>query len=313
MENLFDTKDDPETLDESYMPDGKFQWSHQRYLTKLEHITKVIKGFGPEGGGNGADIVGVCEVENRAVLRDLLSIPIMRDQNYEIIHVDSQDRRGIDVAFIYKSSCFYPINFQNHPLRIYNEDDFREYTRDQLVVQGLLDGEELFFIINHWPSRRGGEIRSKPFRKAAARLTRKLIDSIQKEVSDPKIIIMGDFNDNPLNDSIKITLKTTGNSSDSDQQILFNPMETLFRRGVGSLAYRDRWELFDQIMITSNLLRNNTGQYFYWKAGVYMPEYLLTQTGRFRYYPFRTYAAGKYQGGYSDHLPVYLFLIREVF
>ena len=123
---------------------------------------------------------------------------------------------------------------------------------------------------------------------------------------------MGDFNDNPLNDSFKITLRTTGNSETSVNEFLYNPMEILYRKGVGSLAYRDRWELFDQIIITSNLMHNNKGQYFYWKAGVYMPEYLLTQIGRYKYYPFRTYAAGKYQGGYSDHLPVYLFLIREV-
>ena len=312
VENLFDTYDDPATLDESFLPEGQFEWNRKRYLTKLKHIARVIGEFGPEGSGKGADLIGICEVENSAVLLDLLNNPIIRKQNYKVIHMDSPDRRGIDVALIYRGSCFQPINFQNHPLKIYNEHEYREYSRDQLVVQGLLDGEEMFFIINHWPSRRGGELKSKPFRRAAAQLTKELIDSIRQEVMDPKIIIMGDFNDNPLNDSFKITLKTTGNSRASDQQHLFNPMELLYRKGVGSLAYRDRWELFDQIIITSNLLRNDKGQYFYWKAGVYMPEYLLTRNGRFTFYPFRTYAAGKYQGGYSDHLPVYLFLIREV-
>ena len=123
---------------------------------------------------------------------------------------------------------------------------------------------------------------------------------------------MGDFNDNPLNNSFKNTLKTTGKVRDADNSSIFNPMEELYRKGVGSLAYRDRWELFDQILITSNLLERMEGHYFYWKAGVYMPEYLLSPTGKYRMYPYRTYAGGSYQGGYSDHLPVYLILLRQV-
>ena len=311
VENLFDTIDDPMTLDDSYKPDGQYNWTHERYLTKLKHIGEVLAGFGQIGHGEGADIIGLCEIENVTVLRDLMSNTAMSERNYEIIHIDSPDRRGIDVGFMYKVSCFTPIYFHNHPLIIYNEHEFREYTRDQLVVQGLLDGEEMFFIVNHWPSRRGGEQKSKPFRKAAAKLTRKLIDSIRSVSVDPKIVIMGDFNDNPLNDSFKVTLKTKVNSKAPENQYLYNPMEFLYRRGVGSLAYRDKWELFDQILITSNLLLNRESKYFYWKAGIYMPEYLITQAGRFRGYPFRTFAAGTYLGGYSDHLPVYLYLIRE--
>ena len=312
VENLFDTIDDPNTLDNSFHPSGKYRWNTDRYSTKLDHIARVIGRFGLDGSGNGADIIGLCEVENRQVLSDLLDSPNLREHDYNLIHKDSPDRRGIDVGFIYKESCFTPINFQSHPLKIYNEQEFREYTRDQLVIQGLLDGEEMFFIINHWPSRRGGQAKSQPHRKAAARLTRRIVDSIKRETPSPKIIIMGDFNDNPINSSIKITLRSSSDPGSADQKLLFNPMGLLYRHGLGSIAYRDQWELFDQIMITSNLIPNPGNQYFYWKAGIYMPEYLLTQSGRFKMYPFRTYAAGKYQGGYSDHFPVYLILLREI-
>ena len=312
VENLFDTIDDPKTLDDSFHPGGKYSWNTERYSTKLDHIARVIGKFGLNGSGNGADIIGLCEVENSQVLFDLLDNPYLRENNYGIIHEDSPDRRGIDVGFIYKRSCFTPIYFQSHPLKIYDEHEFREYTRDQLVIQGLLDGEELFFIVNHWPSRRGGQVKSQPHRKAAARLSRRIVDSIKRESLSSKIIVMGDFNDNPTNSSIKNTLRSSSDFNSMDQQALFNPMGLLYRRGLGSLAYRDHWELFDQIMITSNLIPNPGKHYFYWKAGIYMPEYLLTQSGRFKMYPFRTYAGGKYQGGYSDHLPVYLILIREI-
>ena len=312
VENLFDTIDDPMTLDDSYRPGGRLNWNSERYLNKLDHVAQVLGDFGMNGNGNGADIIGLCEIENNLVLRDLTNHVKLRAQNYDVIHIDSPDRRGIDVGFIYRASCFLPIDFRNHPLVIFNDQDFREYTRDQLVVFGLLDGEEIFFIINHWPSRRGGEQRSKPYRKAAAQLTRKLIDSIRLLKSDPKIVIMGDFNDNPFNDSFKVSLQSHSRTENTEQQHLYNPMEFLYRRGVGSLAYRDKWELFDQILVTPNLLVNRGNKYFFWKAGVYIPEYIITQDGRFKGYPYRTYAAGVYQGGYSDHFPVYLFLIREI-
>ena len=311
VENLFDTIDDPLTLDDSFTPRGKHIWNYESYNRKLDHIAKVIGEFNLNENSQGADMVGLCEVENILVIKDLIAHPILRILDYGIIHEDSPDRRGIDVGFIYKKSSFNPINYKLHTLLIHDKFENREYTRDQLVVHGFLDNEEIFVLVNHWPSRRGGETRSRPYRKAAAQLTNKLIDSIRLETPVPKIIIMGDFNDNPLNDSFKNTLKTEGKAGHSANRSIFNPMEVLYRKGLGSLAYRDRWELFDQILITSNLLKRLNGQYFYWKAGVYMPEYLLSPTGKFRMYPHRTYAGGTYLGGYSDHLPVYLVLIRK--
>lgn len=311
VENLFDTINDPLTLDDSFTPSGKRKWNQKRYNGKLARLAEVIGGFHLNEKVKGPDIMGLCEVENITVISDLIRQPLLRKLDYGIIHKDSPDRRGIDVCFMYKKSCFNLINFKNHALLIYDEYENREYTRDQLVIQGFLDDEEVFVIINHWPSRRGGEARSRPYRKAAAQLTRNLIDSIREETHDPRIIIMGDFNDNPLNSSFKHTLKSTGIPKLPGDLSIFNPMERLYRKGIGSLAYRDRWELFDQILITNNLLLKEKGRYNYWKAGVYMRENLLNPAGRYRLYPYRTYAGGTYQGGYSDHLPVYMVLIRE--
>lgn len=311
VENLFDTINDPLTLDDSRTPGGKDKWTAGRYASKLDRITEVLTRFGLKGRPAGPDIIGLCEVENHKVLQDLIHHPRLLPFNYGIIHEDSPDRRGIDVGLIYKKSHFSITAFQSRHLFLRNEKEEIEYTRDQLVVSGLLDSEEIYLVINHWPSRRGGEKRTKSLRAAAARLTRKIIDSIGRLTPDPKIIVMGDFNDDPIDDSLRRVLKATTNNFNPEPIALFNPMEDLYSKGIGSLAYRDQWSLFDQIIVSLNFVTENDGLYTFWKAGVYNPDYLITVRGRFRGYPNRTYAAGIYQGGYSDHLPVYILLIKK--
>lgn len=311
VENLFDTIDDPKTLDDSRTPAGRDRWTSTRYAIKLDRIAEVLSRFGLKGQHKGADIIGLCEIENQGVLKDLTQHPRLIHHNYGIIHNDSPDIRGIDVGLIYKKSRFQPTSFNSHHLTLFNEEEDVEYTRDQLVVAGLLDSAELFIIVNHWPSRRGGEKRSRSFRISAGRLTRRIIDSIKVVAINPRIVIMGDFNDNPLDRSLKKVLKTSGKENHIEPYNFFNPMEALYLKGIGSLAYRDEWSLFDQILISKNLVKANEGVYKYWQAGVYNPDYLITPRGRFKGYPFRTYAAGIYQGGYSDHFPVYLLLIKN--
>lgn len=313
VENLFDTIDDPKTFDDSRTPHGKDKWHAKRYNLKLDHLARVIRSFGPNSAFKGPDLLGLCEVENHSVLNDLIHHPELLDFQYRIIHGDSPDERGMDVALLYKQSAFIPISFQQHRLWLYNEQQEVEYTRNQLVVTGQLDGEEYHMIINHWPSRRGGEARSKPFRLAAARLTNRIIDSIQNRSEDPRIIIMGDFNDNPIDTSINQILKASGIRDSMTPAKLFNPMEKLFKKGIGSLAYRDRWSLFDQILISRNLMINTKGRYYFWQAGVYKPEFLIDARGRYKGYPFRTYAGGQHKGGYSDHFPVYIWLIKKLY
>lgn len=312
VENLFDTIDDPKTYDDDRTPLGKDQWTEERYRAKLNNIAKVLPKIGRETTNRAPDIIGLCEVENREVLVDLINHPNLQELQYEIVHFDSPDERGIDVAFLYRKSAFLPTSFYSHRLLLTKQGEYRDYTRDQLVVGGLLDGEELHFIVNHWPSRSGGEARSRPNRIAAARLNKRIIDSILRKAPGTKIISMGDFNDDPTDYSLKMILKTKKKEEIQEPTDLYNPMENLHKKGFGSLAYRDRWNLFDQIYFTANLYLDPTSGYKFWKAGIFNPPYLIDQKGRYKGYPLRTYANGNYIGGYSDHFPVYIFLIRPM-
>ena len=312
VENLFDTENDTLTFDDDRTPEGKDHWTQERYKQKVENMSKVISLIGLKVSKTSPDIIGLCEIENKKVLEDLISHPKLQKMNYGIVHFDSPDERGIDVALIYKKAVFLPTSFQSRRLILQNIDGERDYTRDQLVVGGLLDDEQIYCIVNHWPSRSGGALRSKPNRLAAAKLNKRIIDSIVKIDHSARIISMGDLNDDPVDDSLKKILKTKGKQKNLEENDLFNPMEKLFNNGVGSLAYRDKWNLFDQIYFTANLLEKEGGFYRFWKANVFTTPYLYTKKGKYKGYPFRTYAGGNYTGGYSDHFPVFIYLIRPI-
>ena len=311
VENLFDTVNDSLYFDDEMTPDGNYNWTFQRYRLKISLIAEVISKIGRSITQTCPDIVGLCEVENLNVIKDLVNHPFLRPYDFKIIHYDSPDERGIDVALIYKSNRFIPISFKSYRLLIFNDSDQRDYTRDQLVVEGLLEGEKFYIIVNHWPSRSGGVARSNPYRKAAARLNRRIIDSVLRLNFDAKIISMGDLNDNPIDRSIKNTLTSTDRENNKSPSLV-NPMESLYKKGEGSLAYRDQWSLFDQILLSKNLINENRKSYTFWKTGIYHPSFLQTKTGNYKGYPFRTYVGGRYTGGYSDHFPVYAFLIKKV-
>ncbi len=311
LENLFDTINDTLIFDDERTPSGVYRWTDERYQKKIAHISKVLSEIGKETMGSSPDIIGLCEIENKSVLNDLIIHENLKKRKYGMVHFDSPDERGIDVALLYKKEAFLPHSFKSHRLLLFDEDGNRDYTRDQLVVGGLLDDEEFYFIVNHWPSRSGGEAKSRPNRIKAARLNKRIIDSIQALNNSVKIISMGDFNDDPIDASFKKVLKTKGKRKTMDSLELFNPMEQLFKKGVGSLAYRDKWNLFDQFFFTANVLSNGKEGYSYWKVGVYDPDYLKNQNGRYKGYPFRTYVGTTYRGGYADHFPVYLFLIKH--
>lgn len=311
LENLFDTKNDSLTFDDDRTPDGKDHWTVDRYNKKIENLSKVISEIGSVTTMASPDIIGVCEVENKEVLLDLVNHPNLKEKNYGIIHFDSPDERGIDVGLIYSRKVFAPISFDSRRLLLFNDENERDYTRDQLVVEGILDNEKIYFIVNHWPSRSGGELRSRPYRMKAAELNKRIIDSLRKLDINAKIISMGDFNDDPISPSFKKTLKVKGKVSKLDSLSLFGPMEKLFKKGIGSLAYRDKWNLFDQLFFTSNLVNKDKSFYQFWKAGIFNAPYLVDTKGMYKGYPLRTYAGGNYIGGYSDHFPAYIFLIKE--
>jgi endonuclease/exonuclease/phosphatase family metal-dependent hydrolase len=274
----------------------------------------VINDIGRELTKDAPAVVGLAEVENRKVIEDLLNEKPLKNHDYGIIHYDSPDERGIDVALIYRKLIFQPLSHSSHELILYERDDpdDRDYTRDQLLVTGLLDGDKISFIVNHWPSRSGGEKASRPFRNKAAKLNKSIIDSLQAIEPYAKIITMGDYNDGPYNESVKEILGAKAEKENLGSKGLFNPMENMQKRGIGTIAYRDSWDLFDQIILSKPLLGDDYSSYRYYKAGVFNPNYLANPRGRYQGYPFRSFSGGGFSDGYSDHFPVYIYLVKAV-
>jgi hypothetical protein len=313
LENLFDTENDPITFDDDRTPDGKDHWTEEIYQDKLKNMAKVIAEIGADVSGTTPAIIGICEIENRKVLEDLVNQEPLVKKDYGIIQFDSPDRRGIDVALLYKKTLFTPTNYKAKELLIYDDNDKskRVFTRDQLIVSGMLDGEKIHLIVNHWPSRSGGEKRSRSKRIKAAKLNRQIVDSLFSEDPYAKVITMGDFNDDPTSPSVKDHLKAQRKVEGLKMKELYNPMEDLAKKGLGSLAYRDSWNLFDQIIISTELTKKDFSSYRFYKAGIYNKTYLVNAHGRYKGYPYRSFANGGYTGGYSDHFPVYVYLVKE--
>lgn len=313
LENLFDYEDDPLTNDDDRTPEGKDHWTEKIYRDKLHNMAKVLSEIGSDITGTSPSIIGVCEIENRRVLEDLINQESLLLKDYGIIHFDSPDRRGIDVALLYQKKIFTPSHFKAIDLKLYELEDAskRIFTRDQLLVTGYMEGEKFHFIINHWPSRRGGEEQSRFKRMKAAKLNKSLIDSLFSQDPYAKIISMGDFNDDPVSPSFSEVLKTRKSKRKMALKELFNPMEKMYRKGLGTLAYNDRWNLFDQIILSTELTLNDYSEYRFYKAGIYNKPYLTNGKGRYKGYPFRSFSDGGFTGGYSDHYPVYVYLIKE--
>jgi endonuclease/exonuclease/phosphatase family metal-dependent hydrolase len=314
VENLFDFEDDPITFDDDRTPDGKDHWTEEIYNAKLINMAKVIAEIGSDITGTTPALIGLCETENRRVLEDLVNQEPLLQKDYGIVQFDSPDRRGIDVALLYQKRLFTPTNTKAYPLYIYDNKDNtkRVFTRDQLLVSGMLDGEKIHLIVNHWPSRSGGEARSRYKRNKAGELNRHIIDSLFSEDPYAKVITMGDFNDDPTNESIKKHLKAKEDKEGMELKELYNPMESMHKKGLGTLAYRDGWNLFDQMIVSTELTKEDYSSYRLYKAGIYNKTYLANPRGRYKGYPYRSFAGGGFTGGYSDHFPVYLLLIKEV-
>lgn len=314
LENLFDTIVDPDVnkiLQDDFTPEGAHRFTSDRYHQKLENLSKVIAELGTATTPHGAAVIGVAEVENIHVLEDLVAMPALKDRNYKIVHYDSPDKRGIDVGFLYQERYFkLDTSMIFHTIDPENSD---WYTRDQLVMSGKIDGEPFHFVVAHWPSRRGGQKRSEPKRMLAADLGKHIIDSIQGVDPSAKVIYMGDLNDDPTSNSLKKNLGTVGRIDKVEAGNLYNPMEQFFKNGIGTLAWRDNWNLFDQLICTSNLIETGKdySTYKFFKATVYNESYLKVTEGSYKGYPKRTYVGTTWQGGYSDHFPVFLYLIKE--
>ena len=312
LENLFDTIDNEGVLDEEFTPGGLDRWTGEKYLHKMNNMALAISRIGEDDGWKGGPaVLGVSELENRKVLEDLTAHPILKESGYQIVHYDSPDLRGVDVALLYRTRFFRVTASSSNELRIFDDKGERVFTRDQLVVSGIFDGEPMHFIINHWPSRSGGEMTTRPRRNAAADLTRHLVDSLLAIDPKAKVFVMGDLNDDPSNESLRKHLRAAADPEEMKEGELFNCMYPLYKKGVGSLYYRDGINLFDQIIITPALVGKDYSTYKFHKARVFNNQFLIQKDGQYKGYPLRTLVGTVFQGGYSDHFPVYVLIVKD--
>ncbi len=299
LENLFDTRDDPHKLDDDFTPKGFKKWTPKRYRNKLRKLSRTISRLGGKTSKHPPVLVGLAELENRRVIHDMLQMPALRKKGFRFVHYDSPDERGIDTALLYNPDHFSLISSKKIPLLVVNEDGKRDATRDILHVKGTLHGEEIHVFVNHWPSRRDGDTVTAYKRIEAANTVLREMEGIEKDTTSPNFVIMGDFNDGPSDQSIRRLV---------DQAELHNPMEALHNANSGSANYKNRWSLFDQILLSKTFFDRSAGHHSFAHARIFDDHLLKAWHGRYKGIPFRTYVGKKYLGGHSDHFPVYIQL-----
>lgn len=325
LENLFDTINNNGVYDLEFSPNGARQWNNEKYWKKQHNMAYTIGQIVTQGTPDGPAIIGVCEIENITVLQDLVRQPEIKNRRYQIVHHDSPDRRGVDVGLLYNPRVFKVLNVTNQRLtkRYYDalgySDRFNpdSRTRDQLCVTGLLAGEKVSVLVNHWPSRLGGQEQSSYLREAAAQMARETIDSLLLDDPNQGILFMGDLNDDPQDTSMAKVLRGRRDWKDvTAVGDIYNPWWKLLDKGIGTLAYRGGWNLFDQIVMSDYFLRDYEGKdknrLTFFRAEVLNREFLKTNEGDRQGYPMRTYSAGVFLNGYSDHFPTIIYLIKEV-
>jgi hypothetical protein len=312
LENLYHPMSTDSLRDKEFSPKGSNAWTMDKYDKKLTNMAFVLNEIAKDFGGLIA--VGVSEIGNRAVLEDLVATKPLKDRNWSIVHEDSPDWRGIDVGLLYDATRFkylshitYPFPYEKGLSQRVTDSSFK--TRDVLVVFGLVAGEKLAILVNHWPSRRGDK--SVVSRELAASVDKHIYDSLVKADPTMHVIIMGDLNDDPTDPSCAIVLNAKENQSEVEKGGLFNTMWEKYRKGIGSLCYQGKWNLFDQIIISQSLLGDNHSTLKFYKAEIFNKDFLIQKTGRYKGYPLRTFSGGHFQNGFSDHFPTLIYLVKE--
>ncbi len=305
VENLFDTIQDPHKNDGDFLPDSKKHWNTKKYRQKLTNISRVITAV---GAWSSPALVGLCEVENDRVMKDLTQQSVLKAQKYKYIMTDSPDTRGIDVALMYQPDQFRLLGYQSVRIKFSSS---RKFTRDILHAYGrVMSGDTIDVFVCHYPSRTGGEKESEPGRVRVSEILRHAADSLFNIRKNTNIIIMGDFNDGPSNKSISEVLKAipyeTNIHPGTTSLQLYNLMYPLEKQGKGSYKYRGNWDMLDQMIVSGHLLQKSGFRILPESAGIFPEDFLLAQDksgGGKR--PKRTFFGMQYEAGFSDHLPVF--------
>lgn len=310
LENFFNPEDNPETNDEDFTPEGSHRYTEAVFAQKAKNMAEVIAQLGTEYNPDGAAIIGVCEVEDDKALKMLVNQTVLKQRKYRFVRLDGPDKRGINVGLIYNPKYFKLLTANS--LGVNLKFAGGGITRDVLVVKGILQDDTVFVLVNHWPSRSGGEAASAPKRSAAAEVNRQAVAQILAQNKLAKIIVMGDLNDDPVNESVEKVLGATGNKNKAIKEgKLYNPWTQLYERGIGTLSHNDKWNLFDQIILSPSWLTNTTGHWQYYQARVFDKDFLKNSFGKYKGYPHRSYSGNKWINGYSDHFPTVIYLIKD--
>jgi len=321
LENLFDTYHDEGKNDYEYLPDGANQWTEAKYTKKLHNMASVIRAMKDENKVWHA-VLGVSEIENRHVLEDLVSQPEIAEANYQIVHYDGPDRRGVDVALLYRPNLFkvlesksIPFDFNSSIEFSLNEEEKAYFrTRDILMVRGMLGNEMFAFFVAHLPSRiggKGGDLRSR-----GGEIMYQESMRLMAEYPDIKIVAMGDMNDNPTDPSMAVYMHGKENIDEVGREDFFSPFVSMLKSGYGSLAYQGEWNIYDIIVVNANLCRGEglkirpiVKKKFYGR--IFNPPFMTQQEGPYAGTPFRTFSGGAFIGGYSDHYPTYIVVSNK--
>lgn len=310
LENLWDYEDDPNNAgDDPYTPEGEYKWTKEKYQQKLFNMASVISKLAREYCPEGPAVIGIAEVENRRVLEDLVKQQPIADMGYQIVHFESPDHRGIDVAALYNPRLFHFESATVYPYHNPERPDIK--TRDELLVSGTLAGEPFHVIVNHWPSRYGGN-ESSPLREYAATITKHIADSICTANPRAKVLITGDLNDDPTDKSCREVLNAKRTVKETKKGGYYNATWQLYEQGNGTLCYRGKWNLFDQHIVSANLLGKRKKALKLWKCEVFNRPFLMQQKGKYKGYPMRSFIGKRFQeNGYSDHFPTITYYVKK--
>lgn len=324
LENLFDTYHDEGKNDYEFLPDGANKWTEAKYEKKLHNMATVIRAMADENK-TFHTILGVSEIENRHVLEDLVGQPEIADANYQIVHYDGPDRRGVDVALLYRPDQFkvldsesIPFDFNSSKIKFTLDQEAQEYfrTRDILMVRGMLGNEMFAFFVAHLPSRIGGK--GMDLRARGAEIIYENSLKLMKKYPGIKIMVMGDMNDNPTDESMTVYMHGKESVSQVGKEDFFSPFTSMLKAGYGSLAYRGDWNIYDIILVNEALVNARPGelkiipivkgQYY---GRVFNKPFMTNQSGQYKGTPFRTFSNGAFIGGYSDHYPTYIVVSNK--
>lgn len=311
VENLFNPENDTTKLDEDFTPNGDYHYTYDVYNQKLHNIATVISKMGTDVTPDGAAIVGIAEIENDMAIKDLLKQPELKERNYQYVWFPTPDVRGISTAFLYNPKYFQLINAVPFKVDLTKVGQTRP-TRNVTYVTGVLAGNDTVHImVNHWPSRSGGETETMPHRAVAAGVDKHIVDSLMAMNPNSKIIIMGDLNDNPTDASILKVLKAKADTTNIASTDIYNPWIKIFKRGTGTEIFQGQWNLLDQIMLSGAFITNNNNKWKYLRTQIFKKDFIMHQSGPEQGYPHRSFTIDRtWDNGYSDHFPTLIYLVQ---